>query len=65
MRRVSTSTMPTQISRKVAMGISKATPKAKNRVSTKSRYWPMSVIIATPSGVTLAKKPNMIGNTTK
>ncbi len=57
--------MPTQISRKVATGISKATPKAKNSVSTKSRYWPMSVIISTPSGVTLAKKPNMIGKTTK
>ncbi len=35
--RYSTSTTPIQISSTVATGISKATPKAKNRVRTKSR----------------------------
>ena len=47
------------------MGISKAKPKAKNRVRTKSRYSEMSVITATPSGVTLVKNLNTRGNTTK
>ncbi|MNE67631.1 hypothetical protein D3C80_1632500 [compost metagenome] len=50
---------------KVATGISKASPNARNSAMMKSRYWLMSVIIATPSGVTLAKKPNIIGNTRK
>ena len=35
----------------VATGISKAMPNAKKIFSTKSKYWLMSVIISTPSGV--------------
>ncbi|MNR12234.1 hypothetical protein D3C85_1285780 [compost metagenome] len=65
MRRVPTSVTPAQTMIKVATGISNARPKARNRARMKSRYRPMSVIIATPSGVTLAKKPNIIGKTTK
>ena len=46
-----------------ATGTSKASPKQKNMVTTKSRYWLMSVIIATPLGVVLAKNWNITGNT--
>ena len=48
----------------VATGIWKATPKAKNRVSTKSRYSLMSVITSTPSGAVLVRKANTSGKTT-
>ena len=46
------------------MGTSNATPNAKKRVRTKSRYLLMSVITVTPSGAVAVKKPKMIGKTT-
>ena len=46
-------------------GTSKVTPKATKVDRTKDRYLSMSVIQATPSGATLAMKPNTVGNTRK
>ncbi len=47
------------------MGTSKVTPKARNIVSTKEKYFSMSVIQATPSGANCAMKPNTIGKKAK
>lgn len=57
--------MPVLIIKKVATGISKASPKAKNSFSTKSRYLLMSVITWIESGAAAMKKFKMMGLTTK
>ena len=48
-----------------AMGVSNARPKARNNVNTKSKYFWMSVITATPVGAKVVIKRNTTGKTTK
>ena len=52
--------MPAQVNKKIRIGISKDTEKAKNMVRTKSKYLCMSVITAIPKGAALVKKPNNV-----
>ena len=47
----------------VAIGTSKAAPKPKKILSTKSRYELMSTIGFTPVGAVLTKNWNITGNT--
>ena len=63
--RASTDTRPLQISITVAIGTSNARPNARKMPSTKLKYALMSGVIATPSGVTLAKNANITRNTMK
>ena len=56
---------PVVIIKNVAMGISKAKPKAKKSFNTKSKYLFMSVITWIESGAEDMKKLRMIGLTTK
>ena len=56
---------PVQTVRTVAIGVSKARPKASTIMVTKSRYCEMSVVISTSDGVILTKKPKTSGKTTK
>ena len=56
---------PVVIIKNVAMGISKAKPKAKKSFSTKSKYLFMSVITWIESGAVEIKKLKIIGFTTK
>ena len=56
---------PVVINRKVATGISKAKPKAKNNFKIKSRYLFISVITWMESGAAEIKKLRIIGLTTK
>jgi hypothetical protein len=58
-------TNPVVITRNVAMGISKAKPKAKKSFNTKSKYLFMSVITWIESGAEEIKKLRIIGLTTK
>ena len=44
--------IPEDTNNEVAIGISKANPNAKNIFIMKSKYWLISVIIVTPSGLT-------------
>ena len=56
---------PVVITRNVAMGTSKAKPKAKKSFNTKSKYLFMSVITWIESGAEEIKKLKMIGLTIK
>ena len=58
-------TNPVVITRNVAIGISKAKPKAKKSFNTKSKYLFMSVMTWIESGADDIKKLRMIGLTTK
>lgn len=58
-------TKPVVIIKNVAMGISKAKPKAKKSFNTKSKYLFMSVITWIESGAEEIKKLKIIGLTTK
>ena len=49
----------------VTIGTSKANPNAKNNATTKSKYLPISVITAIPSGAMLTKNAKINGNTIK
>ena len=58
-------TNPVVITRNVAIGISKAKPKAKKSFNTKSKYLFISVITSIEFGAEEIKKLKMIGLTTK
>ena len=57
--------IPLLIKSRVAMGISKAIPKAKTSLNTKLRYWLISVIIRIDSGAISIKNLKTIGQTIK
>ena len=58
-------TKPVVIIKNVAMGISKAKPKAKKSFNIKSKYLFISVITSIEFGAEEIKKLKMIGLTTK
>ena len=58
-------TNPVVITKNVAIGISKAKPKAKKSFNTKSKYLFMSVMTWIESGAEEIKKLKIIGLTTK